>query len=186
MTANDCKHLIQRIALHDDLAAYRELFTGYHSALIHFSHSILHSKESAEEVVSDVFMKIWNLRHSLLNVENTHLYIYVITKNLSINRLHKNKREAFTFIDEVAAPFENLSFDPEQLLISAELHQRLHAAIDALPPKCRLIFKLIKEDGLKYKDVAELLQLSVKTVEAQMSIALKRVAAAIPFSFSHS
>ncbi|MES2880605.1 MAG: sigma-70 family RNA polymerase sigma factor, partial [Bacteroidota bacterium] len=83
-------------------------------------------------------------------------------------------------------PFENLSFDPEQLLISAELHQRLHAAIDALPPKCRLIFKLIKEDGLKYKDVAELLQLSVKTVEAQMSIALKRVAAAIPFSFSHS
>ncbi len=186
MTASDCKQLIQRIALHDDIAAYKQLFTGYHSALIHFSHSIINSKESAEEVVSDVFMKIWNLRHSLLNVENTHLYIYVVTKNLSINRLQKNKREAFSFIDDSVVQLESVYFDPEQLMITAQMHERLTAAIAALPPKCRLIFKLVKEDGLKYKDVAELLQLSVKTVEAQMSIALKRIAASIPFSFSHS
>jgi len=64
--------------------------------------------------------------------------------------------------------------------------RRLHDAIEQLPPKCRLIFKLIKEDGLKHKEVAELLQLSLKTVENQMTIALKKIADSIQFNLTRS
>jgi RNA polymerase sigma-70 factor (ECF subfamily) len=66
-------------------------------------------------------------------------------------------------------------FDPEKLMMTEELMQKLQQAVEDLPSRCRLIFKLIKDDGLKYKEVAELLQISVKTVEAQMTIAMRRL-----------
>ena len=167
--------LLGRIALYDDAIAYKELFSLYHARLVHFSSSITHSKESAEEVVSDVFLKIWTNRTTLTRVENFHLYIYVITKNLSINCLAKQKNDRSFSLDETVVEFKSIYLDPEQLLITAEMYKRLLLAINDLPPKCRLIFKLVKEDGLKYKEVAELLNLSQKTIENQMTIALRRI-----------
>jgi RNA polymerase sigma-70 factor (ECF subfamily) len=69
-------------------------------------------------------------------------------------------------------------------MITAEMQRRVMAAIENLPPKCRLIFKLIREDGLKYKEVAELLNLSLKTVENQMTIALKKISESIRFDLT--
>ena len=60
-------------------------------------------------------------------------------------------------------------------MMTEEMMRQIRQAVNNLPPRCRLIFKLVKEDGLKYKEVAELLQLSVKTIEAQMAIALRRI-----------
>jgi RNA polymerase sigma-70 factor (ECF subfamily) len=68
-------------------------------------------------------------------------------------------------------------------MITAEMQKRIRSAIQTLPPKCRLIFKLIREDGLKYKEVAELLNLSLKTIENQMTIAIKKISEAIRFDF---
>jgi len=167
--------LLSRIALYDDAIAYKELFSLYHARLIHFSSLITHSKQSAEEVVSDVFLKIWTNRTTLTRVENFHLYIYVITKNLSINCLEKQKRDKSFSLDETVVEFKSIYLDPEQLMITAEMYKGLLLAINELPPKCRLIFKLVKEDGLKYREVAELLNLSQKTIENQMTIALRRI-----------
>lgn len=176
--------LVYKIALYDDAVAYKELFLLYHARLVQFSASVTRSKESAEEVVSDVFLKIWNNRAALTKVENVHLYIYVITKNLSINCLHKNQKDQVFSLDNAVVELESLYLNPEQLLITAEMHKRLHTAINELPPKCRLIFKLIKEDGLKYKEVAELLNLSLKTVENQMTIALRKIGQSVQFNVS--
>lgn len=174
--------LINRIALYDDAAAYKELFLLYHSRLVHFSYSITQSKESAEEVVSDVFLKLWIKRATLTRVENFHLYIYIITKNLSINSLLKNKKEKSFSIDETVTEFKSIYPDPEQMLITAEMFNRIRVAVTGLPPKCQLIFKLIKEDGLKHREVAQLLNLSLKTVENQMTIALRKISNSIRFS----
>jgi RNA polymerase sigma-70 factor (family 1) len=176
--------LLNRIALYDDAIAYKELFLLYHSKLVQFSSSITHSKESAEEVVSDVFLKIWNGRTTLTRIENFHLYIYVSTKNLSINSLLKQKRTESFSLDDTVIEFKSICPNPEQLMITAEMHKRLYYAINELPPKCRLIFKLIKEDGLKYREVAELLNLSLKTIENQMTIALRKIGHSIQFDLS--
>jgi RNA polymerase sigma-70 factor (family 1) len=178
--------LINRVALYDDSAAYKELFLLYHARLISFSFSITKSKESAEEVVSDVFLKIWTKRTSLTRVNNFHLYIYIITKNISINYLVKQKREQSFSFDDTLVEFKSIYPDPEQSMITSETFRRVHLAIQALPPKCQLIFKLVKEDGLKYREVAELLELSLKTIENQMTIALKKISQAIPFGISRS
>jgi len=175
------RELIARIALNDDSIAYKKLFLHYYPKLLSFSYAITNCKESSEEVVSDVFLKIWNMRKTLLEVENLHLYLYVSTKNTSLNYRSKEKRTQMFSLDETTTEFKSLYFNPEQLLITSEMFKRIRAAIEALPPKCRLIFKLIKEDSLSYKEVAELLHLSVKTIEAQMTIALRRLAASVYF-----
>ena len=174
--------LICRISLYDDVIAYKELFLLYHSRLINFSSSITKSKESAEEVVSDVFLKIWTNRSSLSRIENFHLYIYIVTKNQSINYLIKQKKEPYFSLDETVVEFNSFYLDPEQLMITAEMFHRIREAIQDLPPKCKMIFKLIKEDGLKYREVAELLNLSIKTIENQMTIALRKIGQSVQYS----
>lgn len=176
--------LLNSIVYYDDAVAYKELFLLYHKRLVNFSKTITKNKESAEEVVSDVFMKIWTMRRTLPQIENFHLYIYVTTKNLSINRVLKERKEQSFSLDEVVIETKTLYSDPEQLMITAEMNKRVRLAIEALPPKCQLIFKLIREDGLKYKEVAQLLNLSSKTIENQMTIALRKISESIRFDFS--
>jgi RNA polymerase sigma-70 factor (ECF subfamily) len=91
----------------------------------------------------------------------------------SISLMTSKNRTGITITD-VSIEFKSIYHDPEQKMISAETIKQIQEAIQDLPPRCRLIFKLVKEEGLKYKEVAELLQLSVKTVENQMSVAFKK------------
>ena len=180
------RKLVEKIALYDDPIAYKEIFVLYYSRLVSFSKTITHSNESAEEVVCDVFLKIWMHRNKLLTVENFHLYIYVITKNLSINRRLKDRNKNTFSLDEIVVDITSLHPDPEQLTITSEMSKRIQQAIRNLPPKCQLIFKLVKEDGLKYKEVAELLSLSPKTVDNQMTIALKKLSESIRFNLAQA
>jgi RNA polymerase sigma-70 factor (ECF subfamily) len=173
--------LIVRI-YNDDAPAFKEIFLLYHSRLKQFSYSITHSKVQAEEIVSDVFLKIWLKRKTLIGIKNLHLYLYISTKNLSINYLMKEKKEKIFPVNEAIVELKSFSFNPEQIMLSTEMLGRIRFAILQLPPQCQLIFKLIKEDGLKYREVAELLSLSLKTVENQMTIALKKIAATIQFN----
>lgn len=168
--------LLQQIALQNSQTAYRQLFIRLHKPLIRFAYGILKSTDDAEEVVSDVFMSIWQNRLKLASFEAPLLYIYTSVKNRSMNVLTKQKRQDAADAAQWLVPLNSVSFNPEELMISQETVLRIRKAIDELPARCRLIFMLIKEDGLRYKEVAELLNISVKTVEAQMAIAMRRIA----------
>ena len=173
--------LQQAIACFDDTQAYKQLFLLFYPSLVHFAVSIIKSKESAEEIVSDVFIKIWEKRQHLEKVENLSFYLFTAVKNRCINQFNDLKYKSAININDVAIEFRSLYHDPEQKMISAEAIRQIQEAIHELPPRCRLIFKLVKEEGLKYKEVAQLLQLSVKTVENQMSLAFKKIGAAHQF-----
>ena len=170
---------IRKVALYDDAIAYKKLFLHYHQRLVQFSTAITHSRESAEEVVSDVFMKIWINRQSLMRIDNFPLYLYITTKNISINRFLKDKKRTSFSLEEVSVKLQSLSLDPEKLLISAEMCKRIQQSVNELPARCQLVFKLIKEDGLSYRETAELLDLSLKTVENQMTIAFRKIGESI-------
>jgi RNA polymerase sigma-70 factor (family 1) len=171
--------LQQAVACFDDMQAYKQLFLFFQPSLLQFAISILHTKESAEEIVSDVFIRIWQKRNQIDKIENLAYYLFTAVKNRAINKLHEQKKNASIHFDEVAIEFKSLYHDPEQKLISAEMISEIQFIISQLPPRCQLIFKLVKEDGLKYKEVAELLHLSVKTVENQMTLALKKISTAL-------
>lgn len=181
LTDQDILPLLQQIAQKDCEKSYRNLFVLMHESLTQFAASILQSREDAEEVVSDFFIKIWQKRHSIGLIEHPKLYFFVSVKNLAINKLAQNKRKQLSLVDEWQTNVSGLFFNPEELMISEEHVAKIMLAINTLPPKCKLIFKLIKEEGMKYADVAQLLQLSIKTVEAQMAIAIKRLKEQIEF-----
>jgi RNA polymerase sigma factor (sigma-70 family) len=88
-------------------------------------------------------------------------------------------RQAVLPLDEVEVEFGDIPVNPENTLISAENIRIIQAIINDLPPRCKLIFRLIKEDGLKYREAADLLNVSVKTIETQMSLALSKIGTAL-------
>jgi len=181
ITATTIRDLQSRIARYDDQLAYRELFTSLYSYLFRFAKSLVKAKEPAEEIISDVFIKVWEKRKELEKIENLKLYLYVTTRNIAYNYLDKQKRTATNPLEDLQAEFTSLYFDPEQMLITADMMARIQKAVDQLPPKCKMIFKLTKEDGLKYREVAELLNISIKTVENQLTIALQKIGSAVSF-----
>ncbi len=169
-----------RIALYEDMKAYETLYQQMFEHLHKFSFSIIKSNEAAEEIVSDVFIKVWQMRSRLAEIGNLKVYLYAIAKNFSINYLHKNYKNIPFSIDELdIEPVVGIG-NPEELCISAEMVNRIREAIRSLPPQCRLVFQLVKEDGLKYKEAADVLDLSVLTVRNQLAIAIRKIAAVLP------
>jgi len=186
IAANRIKYLQDRIAAYDDQYAYKELFTSLYSYLYHFAFSFVKSKQPAEEILSDVFIKIWEKRSELGKIANLKVYLYVATRNIALNYVEKQKRDATHNIDEFTAGIKSLYFDPEQLMVTAEMMNLIQKAIEDLPAKCKMVFKLVKEDGLKYREVAEIMDISTKTVENQLAIALRKIGSAVDFDIKRS
>lgn len=156
--------------------AFEEFYKAYFVRLLRFCYSIIHHKEAAEEIVNDVFLKLWQkTKGPANNIASPELYLYVAVKNRSLNYLRDHAGPATVELSERCDPYIRFDTNPETLLLGAESLHRLRTAINQLPPRCKLIFTLVKEDGLRYKDVALLLDLSVKTVEAQLAIALRKL-----------
>jgi len=162
------------------MKAYKELYDLLFNGLHRFSFSIVKSKEVAEEIVSDVFIKIWQIRHRLPEIENLRVYLYTITKNFSINYIHRNYKNTSVSLDDMdIEPVIELG-TPEELCISAEMVNKIRRAIQQLPPQCRAIFQLVKEDGMKYREVADVLNISVFTVRNQVAIAVRKLGEVFP------
>jgi RNA polymerase sigma-70 factor (family 1) len=169
------KDLQRQIAVYEDETAYKELFFILFNSLTRFATGIVHSREIAEEIVSDVFIGIWADRAKLNTIDDLQLYIFVAVKNNSVRKAKQLHKRTTVSIDEIDVEMESLYQNPEQRLISAETVTRIEAAINHLPQRARLIFKLAKEDNMRYKDIAALLNISVKTVDNQLAIALKKI-----------
>ncbi|MDO9373832.1 MAG: RNA polymerase sigma-70 factor [Bacteroidota bacterium] len=167
--------LQQRIAEYEDQVAYKTLFFQFFLPLKSFAFSIVKSKEAAEEIVSDILIEIWARRKSLTQVEDLKMYLYVSVRNASLRRLQQLRKSSVLSLDEVAVDFASLDQNGESILLTQELAADIEHAIQQLPQKCKLIFKLAKEDQLKYKEIAVLLNISVKTIDHQVSIAVKKI-----------
>ncbi len=179
---DDLFHLCKKIANHDQLA-YRQLFILFYNKLFRFVTGFTKNKELTEEIVSDVFINIWRRRTSIEEINNLKLYLYISAKNIAFNYLKKLHREKLEDLDTVEIEPQAPFADPAEVMITREMNNRLRTAINELPPRCKLIFILVKEDGLSYKQAAQLLNLSISTIENQLAIALKKIAGAIKYSF---
>src|SRR4030095_10626918 len=100
--------------------------------------------------------------------------------NTGLNYLSQRAKASITEpFDYVDIALYDTGNSPEELLITGEIYKNIREAIESLPPRCKMIFKLIREDGLKYKEVAEILNISVNTIDVQMAIAVKKICTAL-------
>ncbi|MDR1523910.1 MAG: RNA polymerase sigma-70 factor [Tannerella sp.] len=174
----DIHQLIYRINENDE-NAFRELYSVYYDRLFRFAIHILRDEMECEEAVSDVFFNVWQNRKQLLSIEDMDAYLYKAVKNKCLHYTEKNKkqlrREELSFVVEYLPDNET----PESRIIDDEIRRELTEAVESLPEKCRIIFKLAFEDNLKYKQISEILSLSVRTIDAQIAIAKTKIKATI-------
>lgn len=161
-----------RIKLRDE-QAFELLFRKYFPRLCAFSNKFLNDPEEAREVVQEAFMKIWETSEEIDPEESIKAYLYKITRNLSINKLRRRKIiSRYTEIYKIVY-IDNHELSGLESLLGKELEENVALSVNNMPEKCRKIYELNRVEGLKYREIAELLKISVKTVEAQMSKALR-------------
>ena len=172
---NQIESILERISRFDDEKALKELFNAYYGKLLGTSKFYVNDHSAAQEVVSDVFIKLWNNRSNIGKIENIRAYLYIATKRQSLNYIRDNsKRNHHCPDDKDINTFVELK-SPDKILLSKEFVEVLHTAVQDLPSKCRIVYALVKDDGMKYQEVADTLNISVKTVEMHVGKALKRI-----------
>lgn len=162
-----------------DQRKFRQLMELTADELFLFAKGFLRNKEVAEEIVSDVFVKIWNNRSEFGKIKNLKSYLFISVKNGCLSYLRKTKNEKIISLDEYN-DFHFLPVEgPENEYIDNEIINQIYKAIEKLPPKCRLAFTLAKINGLKHREIAEFMEISEKTVNNHIVSAIKKISEAL-------
>ncbi len=151
-----------------DKDSFENLFREYFSPLISFARKILVDEDDAREVVQKVFINLWEKREEIDLSTSLKSYLITSVHNRSLNVIRDRKKFSFEEVPDMAG-----DWDVSAQIESMELEEKINEALQALPEKCRQIFELNRFDGLKYSEIAAQLEISIKTVENQMSKALK-------------
>lgn len=144
--------------------------------MVQFATIIAKSEILAEEIVLDVFLKIWEQKKTAGSIDNIETYLFVSVRNTAINTLKKDQKFHVDMLDDAHIQLADYRPSAESLLIEHEMLEALNDAVNHLPAKCKMIFKLIREDGLNRNEVAQVLNVSVKTVDNQVVIAVRKIA----------
>lgn len=156
----------------DDAQALKILFEKHYSALCHFACKFIKNATLAEEAVSDVFLNIWLKKEKIELQTNLKMYLYSAVRNQSLNYLKKNK----IYLERIeTAVEENKTSDlsADKFITYEELKDDIDTLLQQLPAKRRIIFSMNRFDGLSYKEIAEILSISIHTVQNQMVAAVK-------------
>jgi RNA polymerase sigma-70 factor (ECF subfamily) len=176
MSSGSIDGLLKNIQENNCEKSFNELFRLLYTKLFNFAFSFTQSEVVSEEIVMDTFLKLWSSRASIASIKKIDTYLFVIVKNLSITYLKRKKINTNNLLDKVVVNIPGQTYSPEQTLIDKASFEKLNRIVQELPPKCKLIFKLIREERLERKEVAKILNISVKTIDAQMAIAVERIA----------
>lgn len=167
--------MLEDLALRSSELAFKSLYDAYCDRMMRYLVMYVKSSQIAEELVSDVFFALWENRKKLVEINDFDAYIYRIAKFRVLNHLRDNK-DLTVDLDEIQIDlFALTETTPEDDYISREMIDAVNNAIEQLPTKSKLAFKLVREDGMKYKEAAEHLGVSVKTLEAQLTFAMKKI-----------
>lgn len=172
---DDIEKIQYAIAYNRDEEAYRSLFISMYKSAIHFASIITKNEEAAEELYADTMIKIWYMGDKLVEIKNLKTFIFVVLRNASLNHLKKEKKSSYISIDDIE--INNIEEKSVDEFAYYQLEQLLENAVNTLPVKCLMVYKLIKNDGFSYKQTAEILSLSVNTIEGHMQNALQKIAA---------
>ncbi len=168
----DEKHLGGRLKTGDE-KAFEEIFKKYREKVFYFALRYYNSAEDAENIVQDVFIKLWDERKGIIEGLSLSSYIYTITKNhlFNIHRKKINEKAYRNYIIDHLVQYPNL----ENELIYADLRANIDKIIDSLPAQRKKVFIMGNIEGMSNKEVATIMNLSVRTIEVHKSLALQTI-----------
>ena len=165
------KELINRL-INGDQTAFELLFHAYYPGLVVYASQFTFDRDEAEEIVQDFFVRCWQKHQSIQPLESLRNYFFSSVKNRSINYLKHKKIEEY-YIKHLGGISENHLVYNQDLYSATELQEKIKNSIALLPERCREIFTMSRIKGLKNDEIALKLNLSKRTVETQISNALK-------------
>ncbi len=151
--------------------AFESLFRAYASDLCDFVNSFVEAPDVAESLVQEVFLTIWEGRDSWTPPDNVKSYLYTAARNKALD--HLDHAEITDDWRDATSSQEPIRRTPLEELHYEELREEVEAAIRQLPERRRQVFTLSRQHGLTYQEIADVLDISIKTVETQMTRALK-------------
>lgn len=154
--------------------ALQVLFLKYYSKLFDYAFSFLKNKFEANEAVSDVFFKIWQMREQLDAGMNLQGYLFAAVRNHSLNMIRASRKN-FLSLNEISRQEEQAAHSIEQDIFYEEYEQQLWAMVNRMPNRQREVFQLSRLSGLSYLEIAEALSISIHTVQEHMVNALKHL-----------
>jgi RNA polymerase sigma-70 factor (ECF subfamily) len=152
------------------------LFRKLYPRLRRYANTIINSLDDAEDIVQDIFCKIWVNRNELDENKAIQTYLFVSTRNSCFNWLkHKKTENAYARIMSMVYLETSTDITPHETLIANDIETDFYSVLNELPAQCRTVFELNRFEGLKYHEIATRLNISIKTVETQMSRALAKI-----------
>lgn len=167
--------IINDLARNSSEKALQELYIIYYRMMFRYVGFYVRDEDVVAEIVSDVFFAIWEKRVELPDVRNFNAFIYRIAKYKALHYLRGKNLNTIDINDIPFDLFAGTTSSPEDNLISSETVSEINSAIETLPSKCKLAFKFIREDGMSYKEAAELLAVSTRTLEVHVYRAVRKI-----------
>jgi len=155
-----------------DITAFEMLFRTYYQPLCNYAYTFVQDRDEAEEIVQATFLSVWEKRDKLDIHTGVRPYLYAMVRNAALNIL-KHEKIKQQHVDLELAVADRSVESVTRTVLASELETRIHKALEKLPEQCRLVFKLSRFEELKYAEIADQLNISIKTVENQMGKALK-------------
>lgn len=174
MTEQEIRRYLRQMQEEDSQTALRNFYNLCFDRFFRIAYYYLKREEWAQEVVLDVFMKIWEKRDSLKQIGNLEDYFFITVKNASLNYLAKEERYIYNS-EEISDKVSTHEDSPEEILINEELFSHYVKALDRLPERCREIFIRVREEKQSYAEVAKELNISTNTVDVQLQKAVARL-----------
>lgn len=172
--SNEEFFILQRM-IEGDENAFKYFFDTYYDNLCNFVNSYLRDETLSEDVVQNIFIYLWEKKDSLPSNCSIKSYLYTASKNKSLNQL-RNIKNKNRIVGELLTQPELISDEKADLFLEfEELKTIISNAIDGLPTQCKTIYQLSRDEGLTNKEIAEKLGITVKTVENQMTIAIRKI-----------
>jgi RNA polymerase sigma-70 factor (ECF subfamily) len=159
--------------------AFETLFRLYYSKLVHIARGYLVYQQEAENIVQNVFLKIWENKECLGEVSNINNYLYTMTKNLCLDQL-KHEKVKRNYLDnsyriKSEIQYKFIQDEAASLLLENELEEKIVQSMELLPEKCKNIFKKSRLEGLKHSEIAAELGVSHRTVDNHIASALRHM-----------
>jgi RNA polymerase sigma-70 factor (family 1) len=164
-------HLLSLVAKGDQ-RAFSELFDAYYKQLGEYIFKLTESIEVTEEIVQDVFIKVWLKKETLKELDNFVYYLFILSKNQTLNHLRKKANDKVRQL-EWLKQFETETYTIDDNSIAEEYRALIDSAIAKLPPQQKKVYQLSRYERLKHEEIAKILNISPETVKKHMKLALR-------------